>query len=112
MTLTFDQKTFVIETPTVITYDVGREGIGMVSRTFNAGEVIVGQERDGKVRYVAQHEANGKMYNTPVFLDPSKFKVASQVEIDDRKISKREASGLAMLIFGITLALLFSRGSK
>jgi hypothetical protein len=109
MSLIGDQQTYFVEVPQVITYDVGRDGIGLVSLTLEAGEVIVGQERDGKIRYNAIHVANGKSYFTPVFLDPEMLKKTTYVPTAPRRITKQEASIMVLVFLGLTFGLLVSK---
>ena len=109
MTLILDQKAYMVKAPFSISYDVGREGIGLVSENFEEGQTVVGQLRDGKLRYLAVYTANGKHYNTPVYLDMSNFVETELVESEDNRMSMQDRTIMVMVALSITFAILISR---
>jgi len=109
MSLISDQKTYTVQVPQVITYEVGRDGIGLVSETLEAGQVIVGQERNGQIRYNAVYTHNGKNYFTAIFLDPKILKESTYVEVAPAKISKLELGVMVLVFLGLTFGLLVSK---
>jgi len=103
------QQTFVAKNDQLITYNVGRDEIGLVSQEIKAGEVIKGQlQQDGTIRYNSIHRANEKNYVTPIFLNPEDFSIAMSVESEPLKINKGEMSSIVILVLGLSFGLLIA----
>lgn len=74
-------------------YDVGREGVGIVTKPFVKGVVYTGQIQTqgmnvGDIRFNAVHEANGKYYNTGIFLSREHFEEAPETVVNPENQSQ------------------------
>jgi hypothetical protein len=101
--------TYVAKKDLMLTYDVGRAGLGEVSYKITEGEVIKAQPIQDKLRFNAVHTVNGKHYSTPVFLDPSSFSEATGVKSLDPLFNKKDVKRMIILALGLSFGLLISR---
>jgi hypothetical protein len=104
------EKNYKILEPISIDYNVGREGIGVVNQSYSPGDIVKGSETpDNKLRVRAIHFANGKHYNTPIFLEPGSFALTTDVIVSQKEVDfKSELTEYVTLGVGIWFALLIS----
>ena len=57
----------------VTEYNVGRDGIGMVSQEFTVGQEIPAKLINGELMFLANYTTGGKHYATNILLDPTLF---------------------------------------